>query len=219
VIQRRSLVCEQYRFVLWWHPKAACSSLKKWFYLVENNGKSPPSDIHVYYNRHAVKYRCDKYGGFFHFTVVRHPLARLVSHYRQQIRAPAFNLDLSRPRIQQAYSSFREFIGIVCSTPDERLNAHVAPQWPAIEDVEMDAIYRLENISRHCPLLSGAGVPEYGLPEGSLPQVNIDECCADWREEQFRQSDIRPRWQHYYDETLRSLVRFRFSSDFKWYEL
>lgn len=223
----RSLVSTQHKFVLWWHQKAACTMLKVWFatllgHEVEYN-PGPQVNRKSIHNIVFPHFKTDSHPGYFHFTVVRNPLARLVSVYRQQVGKPEFNVDSGRPRIQQTYSSFRDFMGIVCSTPPERLEAHRSPQWPAVKGVPLDAVVHLERLEAEWPpVAERIGVADHPLPnlpiEWHMPKTEIVGCCADWPPERFQEENIRPHWQSYYDETLRAVAELRFADDLEhWY--
>ena len=220
----RSLVSVEHKFVLWWHQKAACTTLRAWFAQVlghevdwtfgpQVNGRSI----------HALPmpiYAPKQHGGYYHFTVVRNPRARLVSHYRQQIVQPGYTTNGERTHHQQAYSSFRDFVGIVCTTPPERLDQHVAPQWPVVEGVKLDAVVHLEQMEAEwAPVVAKLGVDHIPLRPVNLHRYTEPvECCADWRPEQFLDEGLRPPWECYYDDTLLAITQIPFAEDLeRWY--
>ncbi len=234
----RSFVNEQRRFVMWTHPKCASTSLKSWFgktlgYRVAPNengvwcfwrGPLPadPDDHTVHQMAGSFPhYRPEIHLDFFHFTVVRNPLARLVSHYRQEADfapSPAYNLILNKPPEEQRYDTFRQFAEIILGTPPEDLNPHVAPLSPSLEGAPLTRTLRLEEIDAEWPPL----MRQLGLPDDPLvnrwPRNRLRGCCVDWPQERFFQAGLRPDWQDYYDPPLRKAVCDCFREDLeRWY--
>jgi len=225
----RSLVSVEHEFVLWWHHKAACTLMKTWFATllgmdVQYN-PGPEVNHQSVHNLTFPRYNATLHRGYYHFTVVRNPRARLASIYRQQVSKPVFNVDSSRPLIRQTYSSFREFIGVVCSTPEDRLEVHRAPLWPVMKDVPLDAVVHVERLETEWPpVAKRIGVDHIPLPElpieWHMPKTEIAECCADWPAERFIETGLRPPWKSYYDDTLRAITQFKFAEDLEhWYHM
>ncbi len=228
-----SLVSTEHKFVLWWHHKSACTLMKGWFAAVlgldftwneYGGGRVGGESVHQLPGM-AFHYDNDKHQGFYHFTVVRNPRARLVSQYRQCIDEtdPRFNSDTGRPPDRQSYDSFREFVGIVCSTPSERLEYHVALQWPPVEGVPLDAVVHLESIDAEWPaIVERIGLAHVPLPEVPdsyrKPRTADVDCCADWTKEQFTESKLYPPWECFFDDTLTAITQVTFAKDLEqWY--
>lgn len=167
--------------------------------------------IHQYVVQFALEpdNLCDDY---FHFTVVRHPLARLVSHYRQQIDGqPAFSLIEDRSIGGQTYDTFRDFAELVLLNNPNSLDAHVAPMFPAIDGIRLDMSLTTTSMNHMWNTLPIQGnVP---LPDRGRKDTKMVSCCADWPSERFLETNERPPWQCYYDSDLRKDAIAYFSQD------
>ncbi len=223
-----SLVNEECGFVLWWHAKAGCTSLKAWY--LETMGEPVPDELRspIISQDLSVHQACDdmpryeaeKHAKLIHFTVVRNPFSRLVSHFRQQVSAgPLGLLDIDKTLQQQRYDSFRQFVGVVCGTPEHRMESHIMPYSRVLRGVCLHAILPLEKIDDGCGWLALMRALE--LPQKYLawrmrtPHTDDTAFCGDWPSERFREDYSRPAWPCYYDDTLRQQVKEKYHDDFE----
>lgn len=227
-----SLVNEKRGFVLWWHAKAGCTSLKSWY--METMGQPAPellgspmlpdgTSVHGACEN-MPHYNPKKHANLIHFTVVRNPLPRLVSHFRQQIAAqpqpgwragPAWNLDTGRAPQRQYYCTFREYVGVICSVPDYRLESHVHPYSHTLKGLPSVLEIHLEEIDQSWPdLLRALGLLPQPLAWRMPTIYTTTEFCGDWLLKRFP-VNVMPQWQCYYDTELQQQVREKYHEDFE----
>jgi hypothetical protein len=116
-------------------PKAACTSVK-WALFQARGLALPDLPKLIHWQRwpervENVRAACQ---GLFAFTVLRNPMERLVSCYRNKFRADGIH-DLMGDHAEIRIDwSFRQFVEFVCRTPDEKCNEHIASQVHLLSD-------------------------------------------------------------------------------------
>lgn len=192
-----SLISDPHRFVLWWHAKSGCTTLKVWYldlfgYQCEQindgthnmwaaNGESVHSRIHQWKNKFNPK----EHENYFHFTVVRHPLARLVSHWDQQVTSGTEKRSLAR------------YIQYVVAEPQATVDPHIARQHARLADVKMNLWIRLEEINNYW-----LGLMDFlQLPAKPLPVRNRRGAGDKW-EEVLSDKTLRKIAEQHYEEDL-----------------
>jgi len=190
--RENSLVWEPGRWVLWWHAKAACTSLKSWYldlcrFRVARNALGQwgvgQSSVHNFVGPRGSHFDPDRHRNYFHWTVVRHPLARIVSHWDQQ------GVD--------KLGSLAEYVReLVVLGPDGQ-DIHVMPQVLGLWGLSMHAVLRLEEIGEAWPRM----MRFLGLPDDPLPVRTARGAGAMWRT-RFADPLVRDVAERYYAADL-----------------
>ena len=169
-----AIVVEEHRYAYLNIAKAGCTSIKT--AIAKHVGVSFPEVMYDYPWRRSVH---SIPSGMFVFTVVRHPLARLVSCWADYVVAPLQReLDMNPEFYDYDGLEFEEFAKLVFRRPVP--NLHYAPQWPQISG-RVSEIIRLEEIEREWPLL----MQRLGIPD--LP---------------YKRRSKHDDWRTYYNDTL-----------------
>lgn len=224
----RGLVNERLGFVLWWHPKAACTSLKCWFlrtmgFHIARLGDGPWVTMEHGESIHSVcngllPYDPECHELLRHVTVPRDPRARLVSHFRQRLSTLGWSgvIDVRGPRKEFCCQTFREFVAGVCATPSERLEHHLSHQATVIPPVRIE-VMPFEQL----PFLWPRFLRSLGLPPRPLLSRNFGRhqrataCCADWPAGRLAALPYGPTWRSYYDDSLAAMVARKYHDDFR----
>lgn len=221
------LVLDELKAVYIVVPKTGCTSAKKFFsnyygWKEAFNVHDPLSEIYEHVIRDDLLQ--EKYRPYFIFTFVRNPFSRLYSAYKSKLRvsdgaakrnnrAPSRRntpnwIDGVPPRLYKMgirkEHNFKEFVEIVCATPDTHSDPHVKSQYQFIVSNKgkmlVDTIYRFENYQEDfMSLLSRLGIqasPDQ-LPHENKTQDSLDE------------------YMQHYDQRLVDLVVKRYKEDFK----
>ena len=224
----QALVNTDKQFVLWWHAKCACTSLKccvaqtvgkEVTWLNANQASAgwgcEGTLIHATMLRDPA-YEYEYFKDFFNFTVVRNPFARIVSHFRQQIKAkPEFNTLQRFPVKWQKYKTFRDFIQLILRATDGQLEHHVATYSHAMKGVTLHQVLKIPIPDRELATL----FRQLGTESSTLRLTNtttytgVSECCADWPLDRFVTTRLSPSWECYYDQKLIDLVAWRYRED------
>ena len=173
-------------------PKNASTTLYNWQLMLdgilkpgETKGHSGlPKEIY----RQSRLLNNSDWRDYKHFTFVRNPFAKLVSHY-------SYNRD-TRPRMFANYS-FEEFVRAVCNVPNYMRERHVRTQHSLLHFPMLDFIGRLENFSDDMRKI----IDRYQLPPESydlLPHLKKSD-YGDYRE--------------HYNEATRKLVEKHYRKD------
>jgi hypothetical protein len=188
-----SLVCESHRFVLWWHAKSACTTLKAWYLDLFSYTITDVPELGVFANGMSVhnriggwnnQYDPKRHEGYFHFTVVRHPLARFVSHWDQQVAA-------------QNAGDLLSYARETVVTPQEVCDPHLSRQHRHLWGLPMHHVLRIEELDEGwVPLMQ-----LLGLPEQPLPLRNVRGVGARW-EEILGEGIVRDILTRHYAEDL-----------------
>lgn len=203
------IVVHSHKLIYFWIPKVGCTSLKK--VMADVQGLK-------YHTPHAAPFtECNvaQLGGFpgYHsFAVVRNPLDRLVSLFRDKIRpghrAWGFkrgveDFVLGPYGVFYEDMTFGEFAHKCLSMPLHNANNHWKPQAPQIRDGNRfpDTILRFENFREEVPaFLAGFGI------DLKIPRLN-----PSWNK------DKRP-WREWYDSELLRKAKQYYSEDINlWY--
>lgn len=167
------IVSSGYRFVYLVTPKVACSSIK-WALLPllqEADLSQQEMDtlprfqhihrflrrrgLHITSQQYERRRRSGRFGGYFCFSFIRNPWDRLVSCYTSKVAgvgAEPVRMRLGgKANVFRRGMPFAEFLRIVCDTPDERSNAHLASQVSILRGTDgvllPDFIGRFENLA------------------------------------------------------------------------
>jgi hypothetical protein len=179
-------------------PKVASTSMKiaMWGKIHSGNLDFP----------HRVEFpfvKWERIGGmkdYYRFGFVRNPWWRIVSCYESKIAMPGdspVKKTLSELGKYKKGMSFREFVGIVCSTSDEMADSHFRSQSSFLchnGSVNVDFVGRLSSIEEDFKTIC----ENSALGKTFLPLAN--------------QTESRP-YAEYYDEESISLVRERYIDD------
>ena len=263
------LVNHQLKVVYAFVPKAACTSIKIWLMRAagadpeflaavdraDAAGLRPGSQgfpcVHTQIDRKwsLARLPAEKAAaiitdpGYFKFTIVRHPLSRLVSAYlnkivgaksaarrvirNSQLRNGHLGLHVAwgwlrgKPFFDAERSlTFREFAQQVARENQDRIDPHFRPQSRLLQGIELDFVGRLENIHSDFEFVRrrlGIAAP---LPESNIRREDISqgsECAADWPASRFRTGGA-PKWPHFYDASLLKLADKLYAADFARFE-
>lgn len=170
---------------------------------------------------------------YLRFAILRDPLARLVSVYwekfvlhrtnlrqHQHIQKPIWYVQqrqgASIPDFQKGIS-FEDFIKYIVSQPVEKQDIHWCPQYLYLQDLEYNALYRLETpnlfmerLQQHTGL--SLELPRYNMTQGKhKPFV---EKAYQLLPEQFYCGKSQPSVECFYSDKLYEVVRNYFEKDF-----
>lgn len=248
------LILPKQRILYAYVPKSACTSIKTW--LLRHSGECPdiaaqfdradesgnkPPDAHdtMAAQFHAKRLsarvvRAALYDdGWFRFTVVRHPLRRLVSAYLDKVvnaKSTAHALiaagqaALGYPSTTDRYPtidtqrslSFREFVRALHGADQETVDVHFRAQARLLRGLKFDHVGKIENLPADFAAVQRALGIEAPLAWKHVREYSIPvlECVADWPAERFRNVAVPP-WQAFYDEVLRQSVSELYAADFE----
>jgi hypothetical protein len=257
------------RVVYAYIPKAACTNIKTWLLRVGKSddefvasvdraiaaGKLPGQPgfpcVHEYCERNASLKQMpgskadailadDRY---FKFTIVRHPLRRLVSAYlnkvvhtkscaarlirNSQIRTGVLRWDTIRnlwsgpPAIDTERSlTFREFVLQLTLESPYRVDPHFRAQSKLLAGLRLDFVGRLEQLDAHFGVVQkhlgiDAPLPGNSDPSGIRGERQQDPagCVADWPAAMFRASRA-PAWQWFFDDAVLAMAKRLYADDF-----
>ena len=105
-----------------------------------------------------------RYEGFFKFSIVRHPLRRALSCFRDKYERRTRHLNIANWQVpllkllEREAISFIDWLEFIASMPDEYSDPHWRSQYYTMHTEEgqqlVDAVYKLENLSEHQDELS-----------------------------------------------------------------
>lgn len=162
------IVIEDRRLVYWFVPKAACTSVKR--LIAEHLGMRIPDkkgEIHTLPFKRALMSEAAGMKEYTHFTVVRHPMARLLSLYNNKIFRDKRNTALVRDGVTapifapyggkfHADMSFPDFVRAIVSVLDKP-NIHFQRQSEIVPDVNM-LTYKVEDMGELSAFFQMKGV-------------------------------------------------------------
>ncbi len=224
----RGIAVPQHGFVLWWNARAMCTSLKTWLfrllgYTVTFRSTTTGWTVRGQSVHLALGllpgYEPQQHAHLFQFVVVKHPLARLASHFRQQAHCPGprLHLDTRGPLLNEwPGGTFRRYVEMLVDVPQEYVDPHVRRQGCGLPS--LDAVVRSERLKRDWPpVMRRVGLPEGAYPPlcNKSPLTPAVPCCADWPIEQFAETNARPPWHCFYDGALKRLAQQYYCSDFE----
>jgi len=148
-------------------PKAGNTSVKKW--LAESFGVALPNEGRINIHdrvKYPFEYRTNrwlaKHGkSYLVFTVVRSPLERLASAYRDKIQREKVHTPLQKLGFTNAMS-FGDFIQLACDIPDDEADVHIRSQWAMLSyegqflpnlTVHLGEINKIRLLAQYEPLL------------------------------------------------------------------
>lgn len=226
-----ALVDPHNRYVLWWNARCGCTSAKAWYLKALGFSLGPLADrtlgvpilgasIHDVVDKLAprIPFPHDSLATI-EAAIVRNPFARLVSHFQGFIgRHPGAPHVLNLKSPQQAYNTFREFVKIICDTPNCFLEQHVALQTDAwktrsptlirLEEIDKEWAYWLVRVRMHPDMFPKQNCRMPG-PETSKPLADVPmEALAEY-------NGSFPPWRNYYDKHLLHSVRLKYAPDFQ----
>jgi glycosyltransferase involved in cell wall biosynthesis/ubiquinone/menaquinone biosynthesis C-methylase UbiE len=195
-------------------PKTGCTSIKKFIsehygWNVVENVHNPKSEIYEHISFEPFNDLLN--GDPYVFTFVRNPFSRLYSVYRSKrypgIDHPNFIDGIEAGLYAMGFRkshSFKEFVHLVCETPDEESDPHVRSQVRFIVDERGDSalseFYRFENFQNSVVKL--AERLEISLTTQKLPWENKSATSPD-------------EFIHAYDQDLIDAVVNRYIEDFQ----
>jgi hypothetical protein len=223
-------------------PKAACTSITAWllrhsgdcpefaeqFLIAEQIGAPPPDAHATANNRFLAKrwparvvreaLRSDRY---FKFTVVRHPLRRLVSAYLDKIvnalyagkevialgqRARGATSWATMQIDEERSLTFREFVQTLAVSNSETVDVHFRAQHRLLRGLCFDLVGRFENLQHDFALVRQRLNIASPLPDRQNTSYSLsgNECVADWPAVRFR-GVAAPTWPRFFDESLRQI--------------
>jgi len=253
------LVSDELRVVYAYIPKSACTSVKTWLLRyggflptiarqydeAEARGEEGPDAHTVMSEQFALRRRSPAEiervlsdPSYFKFTVVRHPLRRLVSAYLDKVvkvKSPAYNVIISGqvaagclstgnlvnwlrglPLDRERSLTFREFVASLPKQRLENLDAHFREQDRLLRGIEFDLVGKLENLVQDFAAIQRHLNVSTPLPmrnSGDYAIAEVAECVADWPAAQFRLGKVAP-WHRFYDEALLSECERFYAKDF-----
>lgn len=117
-------------------------------------------------------------GDVLRVAVVRHPVDRLVSCWRDKVWKrwmPSLKVHGIQPKM-----SFSDFADIVLATPDAESNCHFVSYAPEVVDLGPDVVIRTESLSEEWSFLeremswNAAGIERFNAT-GGRPEVTVSE--------------------------------------------
>ncbi|MCC6286007.1 MAG: sulfotransferase family 2 domain-containing protein [Phycisphaerales bacterium] len=122
--------------------------------------------------------------------------------------------------------SFRQFVHAVCEAPDEGLNPHWRPQSWFVGGVEVRMLGRLDHLQRTLDrVATHFGRTPVPLPDRPTrqppsrhPRLGDAKGYPDVEAGRFRWNGVTPSDDDLFDESLRALVRSRYSADVELFE-
>lgn len=159
--RNRAIISHKYKFVYFYIPKVASTSLKKCFAKILFD-KDVSVRVHTFWFDEVIDIQTGDYEDYFKFTFVRNPWDRIVSCYSDKIlHTPVTNYKYKKGifrRYVRLYKtlfysgmSFNEFTRKVSMIPDEKADRHFRSQHTYINDKNgqtlVNFIGKFENLS------------------------------------------------------------------------
>ncbi|QDU30243.1 Sulfotransferase family protein [Anatilimnocola aggregata] len=253
------LVSDELRVVYAYIPKSACTSIKTWllryggfspqiarqFEEAETRGEKGP-DAHRLADEFALRHRSRAEiervlsdPSYFKFTVVRHPLRRLVSAYLDKVvkvKSTAFEVIQSGqvaagclsaktalnwmrglPLDRERSLTFREFVTALRGQRPAQLDVHFRAQHRLLRGIEFDTVGKLETLEQDFASVQqhlNVTVPLPVRHAFEYEAVEHGECVADWPAARFRTIKA-PQWGRFYDAPLLPACESLYDGDFK----
>jgi hypothetical protein len=209
------LINHKHRFICFWIPKCACTTIKHWF--LDTLGIKVKGDIHKQIGYLDGEYFVSKediekkYSDYYKFIVVRNPYDRLVSYYTSKI-LNGINLFLNT---NIANCSFKDLVEIVLKTKNKDLEHHLQPQFCGLEGIFFDKIVKVENLEDDLKeVCQHLDIPFTGIKKHNKTEKGkVNELVMNWIPSNFKRKGI-PDYELFYDENLKRRVRTKFIEDF-----
>ncbi|WP_425614606.1 sulfotransferase family 2 domain-containing protein [Anatilimnocola sp. NA78] len=253
------LVSDELRVVYAYIPKSACTSVKTWllrhggfspavarqYEAAEARGEKGPDAHTVMREQFSLQQRSPAEiervlsdPSYFKFTVVRHPLRRLVSSYLDKIvkvKTPAYDVIVSGqvaagclntgnvvnwlrglPLDKERSLTFREFVASLPKQNLEKLDTHFREQDRLLRGIEFDVVCQMENLVQDFAAVQRQLNVSQPLPirnSGDYAIADIAECVADWPAARFRDGQAAD-WSGFYDADLLAQCEKFYARDF-----
>ena len=178
--ETRTLVFRKHKIAYIPIPKAACSSIKYALRpLTETSSQSAPG-IHSFPGfevRRFDEIANELDGDWLVFTVVRHPVDRIQSAWRDKMRSEEKITSWMKLHALRPGDSFDRFVHIISLWPTITLDEHVMPQSMLLHHVRELPIrvYRFEDLDNVWPELSAEITRRSGVEVGPLAKMNSTE--------------------------------------------
>ena len=193
------------KLVYFYIPKCACTSLKAF---LARHLKLKFIDPHAAPFDYIPPSRVADYHGWTSFALVRHPLDRLVSLYRDKIR-PGYRGWGFKAGVEQFVfgkyqgfhekMSFEQFATMCMDIPPGSSDYHFAPQWGQISHDGEPAVQHLFKMENMEPFL--AFLTDRGLNVETLYHSNPTKRMGPW-EDRYT-SELRERAVEYYRDDMK----------------
>lgn len=180
-MDRTGIVIHNIKTVYWSIPKNACTSLRKYFadYLgLEYSGK-----VHDAPFEWTNEVRED----YFHFAIVRHPINRLYSLYKNKFHSDLrtneeYNKGVERAvfsswNILKGDMTFNEFVKFVITVPYKYAEIHFKPQCLILPESDLIKCIKLVDIDKELPEV----FKKLGL-NYSIPYENKTDYTYGWKQ-------------------------------------
>uniref|UniRef100_A0A6C0BNF6 Uncharacterized protein n=1 Tax=viral metagenome TaxID=1070528 RepID=A0A6C0BNF6_9ZZZZ len=191
---------DEHKFVMFLHARVGCGSLKNWFLAlkgIEAKGKGEPHKSCLPFQTSTVP------AGYYAFQVVRNPLARLVSFYKQNVVYKQRNWEY----MGRDWTFERVVRHLVTKAP---CDARCIPQ--VKEGLELKRIVHLESLSEDMEAVQkdlGLNLAwNFYQKSCPSPETKCDDVKKPWKitGHQMVAHRIWPHWEVMYNDELRKLA-------------
>lgn len=240
------LVNHQLQCIYAYVPKAACTSIKSW--LLDAGGyPTSVANPHAYLDQHASLAKMSRVDAvellnnpnYFKFTIVRHPLSRLVSAFLDKIagaKRPGVRLirnfhlrhgTLSWGEIWHWIRggkllasplglTFRQLVEQLVRERPGSIDQHFRSQTDLLRGVPFDFIGRFENLASDFQKIQNrlsCDVPLSKQHVQKYEPLARNHCVADWPVEHL--SRPAPSWQSFFDAEILEMTAELYAGDFE----
>ncbi|MDF1695708.1 MAG: sulfotransferase family protein [Saprospiraceae bacterium] len=215
---QNNILIQEYKSIFIILPKNACSSIKSHIIKLLGFEKGPnyPIDVHdpkIYPYPFVKKEELqNEYSDYLRFCISRNPWDRLVSCYKDKIRAADYQAEgytngVAIPLLNNSSRffggmSFKQFVEVVATIPDSEAEHHFTSQLYQITDsfgqLLVNYIGRLETLKNDLDSISC----QSGIPISQFPHIRKTKAST---------------YQEYYTDELIEKVRKRYSADINFF--
>jgi hypothetical protein len=157
------VVCEKYKLAFFCVPKVASTSMKEAIYQLEYGAPFSPKEtgarhIHRFYPTESFDPKVfRKYEGYWRFTILRDPFARIISAYHNRVLQDRemYNTWKSRWRTFRAGLNPRPSLDDFCKNliayrqhPGVRAHRNLIAEYTGPSVASYEAVYQIENMER-----------------------------------------------------------------------
>lgn len=184
---KNGIVIDKLKCVYWYIPKNACTSFKTFFGRIvgadfDPNTRNPERNAHGIEFKMIYPSEAARYSGYLHFAVVRDPLRRLYSLYRNKIHPDKRNTAHCENGVEKYVfgrwknrfwgdMEFWEFAEAIAEIPTQDADPHFAPQYLLLSNsggIVANRIVKMESLQRD----AGRLMEEIGIKGEELPVLN-----------------------------------------------